>query len=64
MGDQINLVGWNCKYIPQESSRMLAHDNKAIRARGDLLHHHELIDIGLTKNRMKSRHQRRFQVPQ
>ena len=64
MGNQIDLVGWNSKYIPQESGGMLAHDNKTIRARGDFLHHHELIYIGLTKNRMKSRHQGHFQVPQ
>ena len=64
MGNQINLVAWNSKHILQKSGRVLAHDNKTIRARGDFLHHDELIDVGFTKNRMKSRHHGHFQVLQ
>ncbi len=64
MGNQINLLARNSEYILQESRRVLAHDNKTIRARGDFLHHDKLIDVGLTKNRMKSRHHGHFQVLQ
>ena len=64
MGNQINLVARNSKYIPQESRRVLAHDNKTIRARGDFLHHDKLVDIGLTKNCVQSCHQGHFQVLQ
>src|SRR5664279_4974838 len=64
MEDQINLVARNSKHILQKSRRMLAHDNKTIRARGDFLHHDELIDVGLAKNCMKSCNHGCFQVLQ
>src|ERR1700683_756347 len=49
---QIDLFPRHSKYISQNTRRVLAHHNKTIRERGDLLHDNELIGIWLTENRV------------
>jgi hypothetical protein len=53
MRNQIDLFAWHSKYIPQNARRVLAHHNKAIGARGDLLHDNSLIEVRLTENGME-----------
>ena len=64
MRNQVNLFAWNSKYILQKLRRVLAHNNKTIRARGNFLHDDQLVEVWLTKNRMQSRHHRHFEVLQ
>ena len=50
---QIDLFSRHCKYIVQNTRRVVAHHNKTIRERGDLLHDHSLIAVRLTENGME-----------
>jgi hypothetical protein len=50
MRNQVDLFGWDSKYILENASRVLAHNNKAIGPCGDLLHDDSLVGVWLTKN--------------
>ena len=62
--NQVNLLRRDPKYILQKLGRVLAHNNKTIRACGDFLQDDQLVDIWLTKNRMQSCHHWHFEVLQ
>ena len=53
MRNHFDLFLRNAEYILQKTGRVLAHDNQAVGAGGNFLHHDELVNIWLAKNRMQ-----------
>src|ERR1035437_241147 len=62
MGNQVDLVFGNSKYVLKKSARVLAHHDKPLGSCGDLLEDISLIGIRLTKNRMQSCHNRHSEM--
>ena len=62
--NHVDLAARHFEDFLQELGRQLAHHDQAIRKRGDLLHHPELVGIGLAKNGMERGHHRHLEAAQ
>jgi hypothetical protein len=53
MRNQFDLLGRDIEDFLQDTRGVLAHDDKALGACGNLAHYHPLVQIRFTKHRMQ-----------